>query len=189
MNNDLYLRVDFSKEINSILSKCRTNEEAIQKVSEKPENLVNFFEVISDKDHEWHLKESINFLSTFKKINELNSANKFDQNQINRISKISTKIYPLIVENETQTEVSNFLCTTIKIQTGFSDFLHKELKNQTGIEILEKENILNITITNPEVNLEELTGFIDTVSKIYSEKSIKINLEPKKIIDNIEIIK
>jgi hypothetical protein len=173
--NNLYTRSGLPEEINSILSSCKTNEEAIQKISEKPENLIRFFEIVSNKDNEWHLKNSKAFYRTFRKVSELNTENKLNNDQIKRISDISKSISLLTVESRIKTEIQNFFYTTIE--------------NQTGVIISEKENILDITINTPKVSLAELKEALANLSKIYPDKSVKINLTLHKPIDDIEITK
>src|ERR1700722_400382 len=167
--NTLHTKSGFPEEIDLIISGSRSHEETIQKLSENPEHLINFFGIISNRHNQWYLKNSIDFDTTFKKINILRSENAFNQNQIIKILEILKHIYPL-VEPKTNQEISSFMHQMVLSQS-----------DESKLEILSRDF---------DVNFEQGCHSV-RILRLPLDKAVELifnKFEAAKTIENFSIL-
>src|ERR1700730_18403104 len=101
---------NFNSDVNFNISNINTltNEELLSKLSESPNQLINFFDVMCNKYNQWYTKKTDYFDKIFKKLEEFNSDCKLDQSQITKITDITKLIYSSINKNELKKEISIF---------------------------------------------------------------------------------
>ncbi len=81
--------------------------QTIKEAAKTAPTLLNLFESTC-RSEQWQVKDTklLNYL--FKKIDDLDKKNQFNQKQIEKIIEVKTKIYPLITDHELISKSNNF---------------------------------------------------------------------------------
>lgn len=183
-------------EINDTLLSTPTelNKQTIKEAAKTAPALVSLFESACNSD-QWQAKDTkiLNYL--FKKIEDFDSKNQFNQKQIEKIIEVKTKIYPLITDDELINKSVLFLekhinNTNVYHYLGLAKEINSEpyiteclnyIENSSGIVIYE-DDLLSLYITEPKVPFTEIGNHVTNLSKAFDGK-LEITITPTSLSD------
>jgi len=170
------------------------SRQTIKEAAKTAPALLNLFESTCNSD-QWQTKDTklLNYL--FKKIDDLDKKNEFNQKQIEKIIEVKTKIYPLITDDELIGKSNDFFEKHMNSENvyrylGLAKEINNEdytteclnyIENSTGM-LIHEDDLLSLYVTEAKISFDELNEHITNLSKVFDGK-LEITINPTNLSD------